>query len=341
MMANNADRFNKDTRDRLAARVCLKCSVCGCPTAGPADDSYDRVMLGEAAHICAAAPGGARYDPGQSSEQRRSIANGIWVCAKCVKRIDDDAGRFTVAELKRIKDEAESRARRELELPPRAADQEDWHSLQMSRIALYTAPIRFPVAADGIGVDKVRLEKFSDDLHRFLSYAFGHVCMTTPFDDFVYILSVEKDERDTETGYLPFVMTLRCHITAFIWAFEDLASWFLEGRVERPSSRLKSLPGDQVLDVHPRLEQCVAHRICRTGATRISIQELENRPIPLDGPATTSTLLRILSVVVKSQLLVWDNADSSPDWEKVVSMLAHLRCERLQLGRISDRTVES
>ena len=72
----------------------------------------------------------------------------------------------------------------------------------------------------------------------------AHVCMTTPFDYFVYVLSVEKDERVHRTrGNIPYILSLHCHVTAFIWAFEQLAQCFLEGRTDRVSSRLKSLPG--------------------------------------------------------------------------------------------------
>jgi len=31
------DDFIKDTKERLALRVCMKCSICVCPTSGPAD----------------------------------------------------------------------------------------------------------------------------------------------------------------------------------------------------------------------------------------------------------------------------------------------------------------
>ncbi len=44
----------------------------------------------------------------------------------------------------------------------------------------------------------------------------------------------------------------------------------------------------------------------------------------LGGDNSTSVLLRILAVTLNSNLLIWDNADSSPDWEKVVEMLAKI-----------------
>jgi hypothetical protein len=51
--------------------------------------------VGVAAHISAAAPGGPRYDPALSSEQRSDIANAVWLCQNCAKFIDNDLQLFT------------------------------------------------------------------------------------------------------------------------------------------------------------------------------------------------------------------------------------------------------
>lgn len=323
-MPNRRDDFSKDTKDTLAARVCMRCSRCQSPTAGPTTEAAGRVMIGVAAHICGASSGGPRFDANQTKEQRRSIENGIWLCTGCAKLIDDDEVRFPVQELFRLKREAERRARDELALPPERTEKLNWQSLQLSKIATYAAPIRLPTQNDNKGIDKEVFEKFSDQFNQLISIAFGHACVTTPYDDFVYVLSIEKDSRDCETGYVPFVLSLHCHVTAFIWAFEQLAKVFFEGTASGVPNQLRSLPGDQAVDVHPQFERFVPHRICRTGATKISIQHLAERPIPLDNGASTSVLLRILAVTLNSNLLIWDNADSSPDWEKVVEMLAKI-----------------
>jgi hypothetical protein len=72
---------------------------------------------GVAAHIRAAAKGGPRYDPSMSPEQRKSIANGIWLCESCAKLIDTDTGRYSVDVLERWKSIAEERAAKALENP--------------------------------------------------------------------------------------------------------------------------------------------------------------------------------------------------------------------------------
>jgi hypothetical protein len=52
-------------------------------------------VIGVAAHICAAAPGGPRYDASMSAEQRSAIENAIWLCAKHATLVDRDVVRFT------------------------------------------------------------------------------------------------------------------------------------------------------------------------------------------------------------------------------------------------------
>ena len=58
--------------------------------------------IGTAAHICAAAPGGPRYDADMSSNERSGIDNGIWLCAHDGRLIDTDVVAYTAEVLKRL-----------------------------------------------------------------------------------------------------------------------------------------------------------------------------------------------------------------------------------------------
>ena len=111
------DDFPAVTKDLLAKRVGYRCSNPSCrqPTSGPHDDPTKTVNVGVAAHITAASPGGPRYDASLSATQRRSAENGIWLCQKCAKLVDNDPERYTLEELLRWKREAEETAIRELE----------------------------------------------------------------------------------------------------------------------------------------------------------------------------------------------------------------------------------
>lgn len=319
-MPSERREFNRDVKERLAVRVCYKCSRCRCPTAGPSADESGRVMIGVAAHICAASRGGPRFDPAQSEEERRSIRNGIWLCASCAKLIDDDVTRFSVSELHRIKIDAERRAAKELALPPNRPGIHDWQSSQTSKISSYGIPLRFEIGEHG--ALPFRLEEYSDGINHVIFWAFSHTCMTTPFDDFVYVLSFEQEQRETEPGYISFTLTLHCHITAFVWAFEKLARHFIEG--DRQPSGLYSLPGEQKVEVGTQLGRFIPTRVCRTGATSVSIQQCSDKRIGLDGPVTTSTLLRVLAASVNNRVLIWDDADLCPDFQKLMSMLVKI-----------------
>ena len=88
----NRDDFSAKTKRILAERVAYLCSNPDCmnTTIGPHSDPEQSLKTGRACHICAAAPGGPRYDDRQTVEERSGIGNGIWMCGNCSDRIDKD-----------------------------------------------------------------------------------------------------------------------------------------------------------------------------------------------------------------------------------------------------------
>ncbi len=68
-----------------------------------------------AAHITAASPGGPRYDSSLTSEDRKSIGNGIWLCQSCAKLVDNDEIRYTKEVIFQWKQGAEQETLREVE----------------------------------------------------------------------------------------------------------------------------------------------------------------------------------------------------------------------------------
>ena len=109
---DNRDDFSNKIKEVLAKRVNYTCSnpECSRGTLGPSSESEKFINTGVACHICAAAPGGKRYNINMTSEQRSSIENGIWLCQTCSKIIDSDEKKYTVDVLKDWKNKAESRA---------------------------------------------------------------------------------------------------------------------------------------------------------------------------------------------------------------------------------------
>ena len=101
MMTRSAisrDEFPTATREKVAKRAGWLCSdpTCRVPTVGATADGAGEINIGTAAHICAAAPGGPRYDPSMSQEERRSASNAIWMCRVHGTAIDRDPNHFTV-----------------------------------------------------------------------------------------------------------------------------------------------------------------------------------------------------------------------------------------------------
>jgi|SRR6266550_3223126 hypothetical protein len=84
-------RFRRVARRRLEQRLTAKAK-----------------STSTAAHICAAAPGGPRYDETMSPEERSSANNGIWMCRDHGKAIDPTDSEFTVERLREWKKPAEN-----------------------------------------------------------------------------------------------------------------------------------------------------------------------------------------------------------------------------------------
>lgn len=101
----NLNKFGKKTKEELAKRANNKCSspLCTQITSGPHSVDDKSVNIGVAAHIKGANPGSARYDENMQPKERSSITNGIWLCHKCAKMIDNDASRYPVALLAKWK----------------------------------------------------------------------------------------------------------------------------------------------------------------------------------------------------------------------------------------------
>ncbi|WP_196292327.1 hypothetical protein [Hymenobacter ruricola] len=100
----------------LAGRVAYLCSnpFCRRVTIGPHTATDKTTLIGVAAHITAASPGGPRYDPSLSDIERKSIGNGIWLCSNCATLIDKDEKHFPVSHLKDWRNKTEAYAAQQL-----------------------------------------------------------------------------------------------------------------------------------------------------------------------------------------------------------------------------------
>lgn len=109
MKKNNRDDFTASIKNKLAKRVAYICSNPSCQvlTIGP-DTNNGINNIGVASHIYAASPEGPRYKKTMTSEERKSIENGIWLCQSCSKLIDSDMKKYTPLILLNWKSETEN-----------------------------------------------------------------------------------------------------------------------------------------------------------------------------------------------------------------------------------------
>lgn len=115
-MALNRDNFTAKTVDILAKRVGYLCSNPNCrkATVGPNTAKDKATIVGVAAHITAASSGGPRYDGTLTTEQRKDIDNGIWLCVNCSTVIDKDPKAFPIAMLNEWKEFSENEMNKQL-----------------------------------------------------------------------------------------------------------------------------------------------------------------------------------------------------------------------------------
>lgn len=108
-MSKSRDDFSEKTKLQIAKRAGWLCSFPSCRTLtiGSTADGKGEINIGTAAHICAAAPGGPRYDESMSPDDRSSANNGIWMCRDHGKAIDSDVKEFTVERLREWKKQAQ------------------------------------------------------------------------------------------------------------------------------------------------------------------------------------------------------------------------------------------
>jgi hypothetical protein len=113
------DNFSKSIIKVLQLRVGNRCSNpdCRAPTSAPHSSPEKAVCGGEASHIHAAAMGGPRFDPMMSRTSRMSIANAIWLCKTCARKIDVDESAYPADLLRKWKASAEQSASTNLGRP--------------------------------------------------------------------------------------------------------------------------------------------------------------------------------------------------------------------------------
>ncbi len=183
------DDFPLRVKELLAKRVGNRCSNPGCRklTSGPQTDPQRAINIGIAAHVTAASPGGARYDPTLSPEQRGSVHNGIWLCQTCGKLIDSDELRYSVELLQEWKVRAESAALHELENPTVSPQNT-------------SPPVERPHEGRWFTLEFPQPRRYGPGAHGGYVFEFGEIVITNRTNADV-VLNVAHRVRAGETSY--------------------------------------------------------------------------------------------------------------------------------------------
>jgi hypothetical protein len=151
-VAKNRDDFTDGTRRKIGQRAGWLCSYPGCraSTEGATSDDNDRMSVGTASHICAAAPGGPRYDDKMSADERRSVTNGIWMCRNHGTAIDSPDPKFTVELLREWKKDAETESRQRVlygATPSRIREDADVRAAAVADLEVFRRTTRWPASS--------------------------------------------------------------------------------------------------------------------------------------------------------------------------------------------------
>lgn len=94
------EKFTRKVRDLLANRAGHQCSfpACNRRTVGPGPTSEYVSNSGYAAHIYAASGGGPRGQGGLTPDELKGVGNGIWLCGRHAKLVDNNRGTAYPAE---------------------------------------------------------------------------------------------------------------------------------------------------------------------------------------------------------------------------------------------------
>lgn len=103
--SKNRDEFSPATKRAIERQARGHCSnpTCRRLTHAATSDGAGEINIGQASHICAAAPGGPRYDAQMTPDVRAAADNGIWLCDVHGRAVDAKDSKFTVEELHRWK----------------------------------------------------------------------------------------------------------------------------------------------------------------------------------------------------------------------------------------------
>lgn len=195
------DDFQSGVPEALAKQVGYVCSrpECRASTIGPASNGKSS-SSGVAAHICAAAEGGPRYNPEQTPNERSSQANGLWVCHSCSRLIDNDPAAYPEDMLLRWKAQAIEAAAKQH--GTRVLTERDVQEQMASTLSALPTPMSLLALPNAHAAVEVLLEQLDNRLQFKVSHGPQgsryqiRAKETVPLKMSVVVEDVEKTQED-------------------------------------------------------------------------------------------------------------------------------------------------
>lgn len=319
------DGFSAATKRLLEHRVNGRCSKPDCrrPTRGPASTPIRTVNIGDAAHITAAAVGGARYDNSLTTEQRRAPENGIWLCKPCAKLVDDDEDRFPTSLLREWKRQAEDTARMECETPFRMAAPINvipTTHRQSSRILSFDHEFSTTINL-GDEDAEVRVLNLVAMLREFMIFAVYRTCLESGIEDFVFLTTLQVKEQPNDP-LVHFHLVVSSHITYFVAEFQRIYEAVLNGSNDRRIFA-PGVPTNLRCQSMIRMGELISLRASRIGPAHLDIS-LTEQISSLREPFSTSSLLSLLSQIKNTKFIMIPEYSAAPHEERIMRYLAEI-----------------
>ena len=163
--------------------------------------------------------------------------------------------------------------------------------------------------------------RFFERLQQIIALAYCVTSTTTPYDDFVYLLSVEPVDLPVE-GYTAIRTELHCHLTKLVAVFQAKCEQEFEQKDVKLPAEIESVPDGIELQMNAEPGRFVPYRISRTGPKNVSLREFISRPHQSPRASTTSGLLALLHGMLTNKTILWDDFKWSDESKKAVSFMA-------------------
>ncbi|MGN2614738.1 hypothetical protein [Aliivibrio fischeri] len=248
----NRDDFAESTKRTLAERVGYRCSnpKCGVATAGAKIGCTNKAAkIGVAAHITAAAPGGARYDPKLTTSQRKNISNGIWLCHSCSVLIDNDEFNYSVEHINGWKSQAELSANAQIGKRSNNANNALFHQAESARIKqfidfIYDLFYEFDLGLGSLSVDVYYVDKFV--FEKIINIDNHHQTYQQEYRSYdFHIQNVQSEIMDIIYFYKNFLIENNYYELANSFKLREDRQYYysqeLENKVEYMCTKLKGL----------------------------------------------------------------------------------------------------